>query len=66
MEKEAEKILIAKLRQPIHIGYISQYILKLPIDKTREIINKLIEDGIVEESGYAKDYFVIKHIEKKD
>ena len=42
MEKEAEKILIAKLRQPIHIGYISQYILKLPVDKTREIINKLI------------------------
>lgn len=66
MEKEAEKILISKLRQPIHIDYISQYILKLPIDKTKEIINKLIEDGIVEESGYAKDYFVIKHIEKKD
>jgi hypothetical protein len=66
MEKEAEKILISKLRQPIHIDYISQYILKLPMDKTKEIINKLIEDGIVEESGYAKDYFVIKHIEKKD
>ena len=28
-----------------------------------EIINKLIEDGVVEESGYAKDYFVIKHID---
>jgi hypothetical protein len=66
MEKEAEKILISKLRQPIHIDYISQYILKLPMDKTKEIINKLIEDGVVEESGYAKDYFVIKHIEKKD
>jgi hypothetical protein len=66
MEKEAEKILISKLRQPIHIDYISQYILKLPVNKTREIINKLIEDGVVEESGYAKDYFVIKHIEKKD
>jgi hypothetical protein len=36
------------------------------MDKTREIINKLIGDGVVEESGYAKDYFVIKHIEKKD
>ena len=66
MEKDAEKILISKLRQPIHIDYISQYILKLPIDKTKEIINKLIEDGVVEESGYDKDYFVIKHIEKKD
>ena len=40
MEKELEKILLAKLRQPIHIGYISQYILKLPMDKTKEIINK--------------------------
>jgi hypothetical protein len=36
------------------------------VDKTREIINKLIEDGIVEESGYAKDYFVIKHISKNE
>lgn len=63
MEKELEKILLAKLRQPIHIDYISQYILKLPINKTKEIINKLIEDGVVEESGYAKDYFVIKHID---
>lgn len=63
MEKELEKILLAKLRQPIHIGYISQYILKLPMDKTKEIINKLIEDGVVEESGYSKDYFVIKHID---
>jgi hypothetical protein len=62
MEKELEKILLAKLRQPIHIDYISQYILKLPINKTKEIINKLIEDGVVEESNYAKDYFVIKHI----
>jgi hypothetical protein len=62
MEKELEKILLAKLRQPIHIGYISQYIIKLPINKTKEIINKLIEDGVVEESNYAKDYFVIKHI----
>ena len=39
MEKELEKILLAKLRQPIHIDYISQYVLKLPIDKTKEIIN---------------------------
>jgi hypothetical protein len=66
MEKEAEKILISKLRQPIHIDYISQYILKLPMDKTKEIINKLIEDGVVEESGYDKDYFVIKHISKNE
>ena len=63
MEKELEKILIAKLRQPIHIDYISQYVLKLPIDKTKEIINKLIENGVVEEIGDAKDYFVIKHID---
>ena len=63
MEKELEKILLAKLRRPIHIDYISQYILKLPIDKTKEIINKLIENGVIEESGDAKDYFVIKHID---
>jgi len=58
--QEREKLL-AKLRQPIHIGYISQYILNLPMEETQKEINKLISEGVVEESKYAKEYYVIKN-----
>ena len=62
MEKKVTKTLMGKLRQPIHIDYISKYILKESIEETRNIINKLVEDNIIEESKYAKDYYVVKNV----
>jgi hypothetical protein len=62
MEEKATKILMGKLRQPIHIDYISMYILRESIEKTKEIIDKLVEDNIIEESKYAKDYYVVKTV----
>lgn len=59
MEKTL-KILEAKLRQPIHITYISQHILKKDLEETRIIINNLISDGFIVESEIAKDYYRIK------
>jgi hypothetical protein len=59
MEKTL-KILEAKLRQPIHITYISQHILKKDLEETRKIINKFISDGFIVESEIAKDYYKIK------
>ena len=59
-QKEREKLL-AKLRSPIHISYISSYILQLPIKETQVIIDDLINEGVVEESCYAKKYYVIKN-----
>ena len=58
--QEREKLL-AKLRQPIHIGYISQYLLNLPMEETQKEIDNLISDGVIEESKYAKEYYVIKN-----
>jgi hypothetical protein len=49
MEKTQANLLLAKLRQPIHINYVSKYILKESIEQTKVILNKLIEDGVVEE-----------------
>jgi len=60
MEKEAEKILIAKLRQPIHISYISKYILKMTDKETKKILDEMIEEGLVEISPLAPDYYVNK------
>ena len=61
MTNQEKEKLLAKLRQPIHISYISQYLLKLPLDETQKEIDKLISDGLVEESKYAKEYYVIKN-----
>ena len=58
------KKLEGKLRLPIHISYISKYLLKLPEDETREILNKGIEMGRIAESGYANDFFELKSSKK--
>jgi hypothetical protein len=50
---------MSKLRQPIHIDYISKYILKEDIVKTKEILKTLTDNGEIEESKYAKEYYVI-------
>jgi hypothetical protein len=62
MEEKLKKTLLGKLRQPIHIEYISNYIVKKSMEETMNIINKLIEDGVSEESKYAKNYYVVKTI----
>ena len=62
MEDKITKTLMFKLRQPIHINYISSHILRLSEGETRVILNKLLEEGVIEESNYAKDYFVIKTV----
>ena len=60
MDTKITKTLLSKLRQPIHIDYISKYILRIPEDETRVVLNKLMEENVIEESNYAKDYYVIK------
>jgi len=61
ISKEIMKNIEGRLRRPVHIDYITNYIVKLPIEKTRELLNQLVSVGIIEESGYAKDYYVLKN-----
>jgi hypothetical protein len=53
--------LLQKLRQPIHVTYISQYIIKKDLTETKKNIEKLINENVIEESEYAKDYYVLKN-----
>ena len=62
MEEKVIKNLLGKLRQPIHIDYISNYILKESMENTMNLITKLIESNVIEESKYAKDYYVVKKV----
>ena len=57
MDDKTKKLLNSKLRQPVHISYISKYILKLTEKETKEILDKLIDEGVIEESALAPNYY---------
>lgn len=59
MNTTKEKLL-SKLRRPIHISYISQYLTKLPENQTLVLLNDLINEELIEESKYGKGYYVSK------
>jgi len=60
MTPNQETGFLNKLRQPIHIDYISKYILKTDMDETKEILQKYIDEGIIEESNISDGYYGVK------
>jgi competence protein ComGC len=59
MNKRQLKSLMDKLRQPIHISYISKYILKLDEDETKKQLDSLISEGLIKESDISNGYYVV-------
>ena len=62
MTPNQEKAFLSKLRQPIHISYISKYILKTDMKETKEVLEKYISEGIIEKSKIADGYYGVKNI----
>jgi len=58
MDKRQIKTLMDKLRQPIHINYISKYILKKDMDETKQQLDILISEGYIKESKISEGYYV--------
>jgi len=58
--KEIQRLVEGKLRRPVHINYIAGYIFKTSKDEARNILKSYIDQGVVVESKYAKDYYVLK------
>jgi len=58
MDKKQIKVLMDKLRQPIHISYISKYILKKDMDETKQQLEVLISEGYIKESSVSGGYYV--------
>lgn len=58
MDKRQIKSLMDKLRQPIHISYISKYILKLDEVETKKQLDMLISERYIKESDISKGYYV--------
>jgi hypothetical protein len=58
MDKRQIKSLMDKLRQPIHISYISKYILKQSIDESQKQLDILISEGYIKKSPLSDGYYV--------
>jgi hypothetical protein len=58
MDKRQIKALMDKLRQPIHISYISRYILKKDMDETKQQLDILISEGYIKESSLSQGFYV--------
>ena len=50
-------LLLSKLRQPLHISYICEHILKSNEEDCRKKIDELVKDGLIMMSEYSKDYY---------
>jgi hypothetical protein len=55
-----KQTLLSKLRRPIHVSYISKYLVKLPMNETINLLNEMISEDLIEESVYGKGYYAIK------
>jgi hypothetical protein len=58
MDKKQIKTLMDKLRQPIHISYISKYILRQNEDESKKQLDILISEGYIKESSLSEGYYV--------
>lgn len=54
------------LKNPMYLGCIADYLLKKSREETQEIIDKLVDEGLVEESRFAKKYYFFKNNENKN
>lgn len=49
---------LLKFRTPLHITYIKKYILKTTLERTLEILEAYLGEGILE---VKNDYYVLKN-----
>lgn len=61
--KNHEKLLMSKLRQPVHISYIAKNIFKVGEDEAEQILKQYVENGQIKESGDSKGYYVVSNQE---
>jgi predicted transcriptional regulator len=57
----SDEQLLAKMRSPVHINFIA-HMLRSDKEEAMERIKSLISQGLVVESHYANNYYVVKNI----
>lgn len=58
MDEKTQKLLMNKLRQPVHHTYISKYVLKTTPELGKETLDKLVSEGALKEVNDG--YYVVK------
>ena len=53
-----------KLRIPIHIDYISNFIVKDSVEQTKKVLDKLVEDNIIVEMENNKGFYMLSSNKK--
>jgi len=66
MDEKKLNSLLLKLQRPLHISYISKYILKEDLDTTEKYLEDLVSQGLIIESPLASKYYVIKTIQNQE
>ena len=65
MDEKKLNSLLLKLQRPLHISYISKYILKEDLETTEKYLEDLVSQGLIIESPLASKYYVIKIIQNQ-
>jgi hypothetical protein len=60
LPKNKERILLNKLRGPLHISFIAESILNCGEYHAKEILKEYMEEGIIEESPDYKNIYRLK------
>lgn len=66
MDEKKLSSLLLKLQRPLHISYISKYILKEDLESTEKYLEDLVSQGLIIESPLASQYYVIKTIQTQE
>jgi hypothetical protein len=66
MDEKKLNSLLLKLQRPLHISYISKYILKEDLETTEKYLEDLVSQGLIIESPLASKYYVIKAIQNQE
>ena len=60
LPKNKERILLNKLRGPLHISFIAESILECNEYNAKEILKDYIEEGVIEEVKENKNFYRTK------
>jgi hypothetical protein len=66
MDEKKLNSLLLKLQRPLHISYISKYILKEDLETTEKYLEDLVSQGLIIESPLASKYYVIKTVSTQE
>jgi hypothetical protein len=59
-DKKTQRLIDKELRIPCHLNHIADRVFKLPRVETQSIIQNMLEYGILVESKFAKNYYLLK------